>query len=66
MFAQRMLLLDGDARYADVIERVMYNNLAANVGLDGTTFYYHNRLSARPQDAQGRPYVGIVTETDKL
>ena len=30
--AQRLLLLDADATYADVIERVMYNNLAANVG----------------------------------
>ena len=49
--AQRLLLLDADARYADVIERVMYNNLPANVGLDGTTFYYHNRLAARPEDA---------------
>jgi len=64
-FAQRLLLLDADARYADVIERVMVNNLAANVGLDGETFYYHNRLSARPEDAKGRPYVGTVTETEK-
>jgi DUF1680 family protein len=63
--AQRLLLVDADARYADVIERVMVNNLAANVGLDGRTFYYHNRLSARPEDAGGRPYAGIVTETDK-
>jgi len=63
--AQRLLLLDADARYADVIERVMYNNLPANVGLDGTTFYYHNRLAARPEDATGLPYAGIVTETDK-
>jgi DUF1680 family protein len=63
--AHRLLLLDADARYADVIERVMYNNLAANVGLDGTSFFYHNRLSARPEDAQGRPYTGVVTETDK-
>jgi hypothetical protein len=63
--AQRLLLLDADARYADVIERAMYNNLPANVGLDGTTFYYHNRLAARPEDATGIPYAGIVTETDK-
>ncbi len=60
-FAQRLLLLDSDARYADVIERVMYNNLAANVGLNGTTFFYHNRLSARPEDAEGRLYSGICS-----
>jgi DUF1680 family protein len=60
--AQRLLLLDADARYADVIERVMYNNLAANVGLCGTTFFYHNRLSARSENAQWRPDLpgGIV------
>jgi DUF1680 family protein len=63
--AQRLLLLDADTRYADVIERVLYDNLPANVGLDGTTFYYYNRLAARPEDATGRPYTGIVTETDK-
>ncbi|MBC8872880.1 MAG: glycoside hydrolase family 127 protein [Planctomycetes bacterium] len=63
--AHRLSLLDADARYADVIERVMYNNLAANVGLDGVSFFYHNRLSARPEDAQGRPYNGVVMETDK-
>ena len=63
--AQRLLLLDADSRYADVIERVMYNNLPANVGLDGTTFHYHNRLAARPEDATGRRYTGVVTETDK-
>ena len=39
--------------------------MAANVGLDGTSFFYHNRLSARPEDAQGRPYTGVVSETDK-
>jgi DUF1680 family protein len=33
--------------------------------LDGTTFYYYNRLAARPDDATGLPYSGIVTETDK-
>ncbi len=63
--AHRLSLLDADARYSDVIERVMYNNLAANVGLDGTSFFYHNRLSARPEDAQGHPYTGVVTQTDK-
>ena len=63
--ARRLSLLDADARYADVTERVMYNHLAANVGLDGASFFYHNRLSARPEDAQGRPYNGVVTETDK-
>jgi uncharacterized protein len=63
--AHRFWLETRHARYADFIERVVYNNLAANVGLDGTSFYYYNRLSARREDAVGRPYAGIVKETDK-
>lgn len=54
--AQRLFLLTGEARYADVIERVLYNNLAANVSLDGQSFFYHNRLCARPEEATGKPY----------
>jgi hypothetical protein len=57
--------LEGDARYVDVIERVLYNNLPANVGLDGRGFYYVNRLSARREDATGRPYAHPLTETDR-
>ena len=54
--AHRLLLLTGEARYADVLERVLYNNLPAAVSLDGTRFYYVNRLSARKEDATGVPY----------
>lgn len=63
--AQRLMLLEGDARYSDIIERVLYNNLAANVGLDGRRFYYVNRLSARPGDATGLPYRYPHTRTEK-
>ncbi|MBM4019472.1 MAG: glycoside hydrolase family 127 protein [Planctomycetes bacterium] len=61
--AHRLLLHEADARHADVLERVLYNNLPANVGLDGRTFYYVNRLSARAADATGRPYVYPLVET---
>jgi DUF1680 family protein len=57
--------LEGDARYVDVIERVLYNNLPANVGLDGRSFYYVNRLSARREDATGRPYSHPLAETER-
>lgn len=53
---QALLLVDADSRYADVTERVLFNNLLGNVSLTGTAFYYHNRLSARPEDALGTPY----------
>ncbi len=40
----RMLAVTGDAKYADVLERVLYNSLPAGVSLDGTRFFYTNTL----------------------
>ncbi|HEY4784494.1 MAG TPA: glycoside hydrolase family 127 protein, partial [Bacteroidales bacterium] len=40
----RMFLLHGDAKYIDVMERSLYNNVIAGVGLDGKTFFYPNPL----------------------
>ena len=40
----RMFLLHGDAKYIDVMERSLYNNVIAGVGLDGKTFFYSNPL----------------------
>lgn len=33
-----------DSRYADTIERVMYNNLLSSVSMDGRSFFYENPL----------------------
>lgn len=44
----RMLLADGDARYAEVIEREVYNALAASVDGTGSRFFYSNPLQSRP------------------
>jgi DUF1680 family protein len=41
----RMLLVTGEARYADVMEQVMYNSLLAGVSLDGKRYFYTNPLS---------------------
>jgi len=40
----RMFLLHGDAKYIDVLERSLYNNVISGVGLDGKTFFYPNPL----------------------
>jgi DUF1680 family protein len=63
--SHRLLLDEADSRYADVIERVFYNNLPAAVSLDGRRFYYVNRLSVRPKDATGQPYVHPLTATTR-
>jgi DUF1680 family protein len=41
---QRMFLLHGDAKYIDVMERSLYNNVVSGIGLDGKTFFYPNPL----------------------
>jgi len=41
----RMLLTTGEARYADVMEQVMYNSLLSGVSLDGKRYFYTNPLA---------------------
>ena len=43
-WSERMLALTGDAKYADVIERIAYNVLLASIGLDGGTYFYTNAM----------------------
>ena len=47
-FAQRMLHLELDGSYADVMETALYNGVASGVSLDGTRFFYANRLAVYP------------------
>ena len=42
---QRMFLLHADAKYIDVLERMLYNGLISGISLDGTKFFYPNVLS---------------------
>ncbi|WP_243074420.1 glycoside hydrolase family 127 protein [Microbacterium sp. SS28] len=44
LWSERMLALTGDARYADVIERIAFNTLLAGISLDGTGYFYTNAL----------------------
>jgi DUF1680 family protein len=41
---ERMFLLHGDAKYIDVLEKVLYNGLISGVGLDGKSFFYTNAM----------------------
>jgi DUF1680 family protein len=47
MWSWRMLLATGEARYADLIERTLYNGFLSGVSLDGERFYYINPLLSR-------------------
>jgi DUF1680 family protein len=41
---QRMFQLHGDAKYVDVLEKILYNGLISGVGLDGKSFFYTNAM----------------------
>jgi len=46
LWNHRLALLYGEARYADVVERSLYNGVLAGVSLDGTKFFYVNPLAS--------------------
>ncbi len=48
----RLFLLEGDAKYIDVMERTLYNGLVSGVSLDGKTFFYPNPLESNGQHAR--------------
>ena len=49
MFAQRMLRFGADSRYADAVERAIYNGALSGVSMDGTSFFYENPLETDPE-----------------
>ncbi len=53
--AQRMLEADTDGRYADVIERALYNTCMAGISLDGQSFFYVNPLEVTPAGSAQDP-----------
>jgi hypothetical protein len=50
MWNWRMLLLTGEARYADVMERVFYNSMLSAIGLEGKDYFYTNPLRRCGED----------------
>ena len=45
----RMFLMTGDAKYIDVLERSLYNNVLSGVSLSGDHFFYPNPLESDGQ-----------------
>ena len=48
MFDKRMLQIDMDSRYADDLEKQIYNTILAGMALDGKSFFYVNPLEVTP------------------
>jgi hypothetical protein len=47
LWNQRMFLLHGDAKYIDVLERVIYNGFLSGIAIAGDEFFYPNPLASR-------------------
>ncbi len=45
----RLFLLHGDAKYIDIMERSLYNNVLSGVSLTGDRFFYPNPLESHGQ-----------------
>lgn len=62
-WAWRMMLLEEDSRYADVIETALYNGVLCGISQSGDKFFYTNVLEAKPDKYAMRPeYSHIVKE----
>lgn len=48
-FARRMLEIHPDRKYADMIERALYNGILSGIALDGKSFFYVNPLEVFPK-----------------
>ena len=47
LWNERMFRATGDSKYADVLERVIYNGFASGVSLSGDEFFYPNPMAAK-------------------
>ncbi len=48
-FARRMLEIRPQSKYADVMERALYNGILSGMALDGKSFFYVNPLEVDPE-----------------
>ncbi len=55
----RLFLLHGEAKYIDVLERILYNGLLSGISLDGTRFFYPNALESVGQHERS-PWFGCA------
>lgn len=46
IFNQRLLAMTGEAQYADIMERALYNGINSGMSLDGTLYCYRNPLAS--------------------
>ena len=58
LFNYRMFLMSGEAKFVDVAEIALYNNILAGVNLKGDKFFYVNPLQANNHKIFNHGYAG--------
>lgn len=53
-WAQRMLHLELDGKYADIMEKALYNGVLSGISLDGQKYFYVNPLEVWPEACENR------------
>ncbi len=48
----RMFLLNGDAKYFDIVERIIYNGFLSGISLDGKGFFYTNPMETNTRNGK--------------
>ena len=66
MWNWRMFLLNGEARFADIMELIFYNSALSGISLDGEHFYYTNPvrfIEGHPQNTKDNgkrsPFISV-------
>ncbi|WP_460798714.1 glycoside hydrolase family 127 protein [Microbacterium sp. GXF0217] len=59
MWAQRMVNITGESRYADVLERALYNGVLSGGSADGTSYFYGNPLASHG-DVHRHEWFGVA------
>jgi uncharacterized protein len=54
MWNWRLLLVTGESRFADLLERTLYNGFLSGFSLDGGSFFYSNPLQSRNGERRHR------------
>ena len=54
MFGKRMGQITRDAKYADIVEKALYNTVLAGIAMDGKGFFYVNPLEVWPDNCLDR------------
>jgi len=57
LWQHRMNLLKGEAKYADVMELLLYNSVLSGISISGNSFFYENPLAS--DGARRRPWISL-------